>query len=234
MTEEINKRLRKSGIKRILQIYLSLILQAVILFIAAGHLNIPRVWFYVCLSFGYFTISGLIIIKINPEIINQRGQKHKGTKTWDKVIMTLFLSMTFIVFLIAGLDVGRFGWSSMSAQYSIIGSVIYIAAAMFAQWAMVVNPHFEPTVRIQKDRNHKVITTGPYKIVRHPGYVGAILLTISIPLIIGSIFALIPTGIIFLLFIIRTELEDKMLHSELNGYAEYAERVKYRLIPGVW
>jgi len=99
---------------------------------------------------------------------------------------------------------------------------------------MVVNPHFEPTVRIQKDRDHKVITSGPYKVVRHPGYLAGILFTLSIPLIIGSVFTLIPSGIYCLLMIIRTSLEDKTLHKELDEYSEYAKRVRYRLFPEIW
>ena len=99
---------------------------------------------------------------------------------------------------------------------------------------MVVNPHFEQTVRIQKDRGHKVISSGPYKIVRHPGYFGGIVFAVSIPLIIGSIFALIPAGIYVILFMIRASLEDKTLHKELDGYRKYAKSVKYKLFPGIW
>lgn len=99
---------------------------------------------------------------------------------------------------------------------------------------MITNRYFETTVRIQKDRGHQVIATGPYKIVRHPGYVGIILSVLSFSLIIGSLFSLIPAGIIILLFIVRTLLEDKTLHDELDGYPEYSKQVKYRLLPGIW
>jgi protein-S-isoprenylcysteine O-methyltransferase Ste14 len=99
---------------------------------------------------------------------------------------------------------------------------------------MVVNPYFEPTVRIQKDRGHKAISSGPYKIVRHPGYLAGILFTLSMPLIVGSAFTFVPVGIYAVLFIVRTALEDKTLREELDGYAEYARRVKYKLFPGIW
>ena len=99
---------------------------------------------------------------------------------------------------------------------------------------MVVNRHFETTVRIQKDRDHKVISNGPYEIVRHPGYLGGILFALSIPLIVGSLFALIPAGIYVILFMIRTSLEDKTLQKELDGYQEYAKKVKTKMFPGIW
>lgn len=99
---------------------------------------------------------------------------------------------------------------------------------------MIVNTYFEATVRIQNDRDHKVITAGPYKMVRHPGYVGAILWIVATPLIIGSVVGFVPVGIAGLVLIVRTWLEDKTLQSELNGYVEYAQRVKYRLFPGIW
>lgn len=230
-----NKELRKSAIrKRMLQIYFTIILQVAIVFIAAGHLNLPRVWFYFGLSIIYFAISGTIVAKLSPEVVRQRAKMHKGTKTWDKVFIAFSLPLTLIVPLIVGLDVGRFGWSYLNIYYLIIGSVIYISASMFSQWAIVANPHFETTVRIQRDRDHKVITKGPYKIVRHPGYVSIIFINISFPLIIGSVYALFPAGIIILLFIIRTYLEDKTLQKELDGYKEYAQKVKYRLFPWVW
>ena len=126
------------------------------------------------------------------------------------------LMLLIAVPVIAGLDVGRFQWSYLEVQFAVLGFVFFIVSAIFINWAMVVNPHFEQTVRIQKDRGHKVISSGPYKIVRHPGYFGGIVFAVSIPLIIGSIFALIPAGIYVILFMIRASLEDKTLHKELD------------------
>jgi protein-S-isoprenylcysteine O-methyltransferase Ste14 len=99
---------------------------------------------------------------------------------------------------------------------------------------MIENPHFEPTVRIQEERSHRVITTGPYEFVRHPGYLGGILWALSIPFMIGSILAFIPAGVYVLLMIIRTWLEDRTLQKELNGYLEYTKRTRHRLFPGIW
>jgi protein-S-isoprenylcysteine O-methyltransferase Ste14 len=174
---------------------------------------------------------------MNPDLLIHRleWKKKKDTKKWDKFMLPAFILIGFYIMpAVVGLDIGRFKWSSLSINYLILGAIIYIVSVIFSNWALVVNPHFEATVRIQKDRDHKVITTGPYKIVRHPGYVAAILWIVSAPLIIGSFFGLIPAGIAVLLLIIRTSLEDKTLQNELNGYSKYAEKVKYKLIPRVW
>ena len=229
-----NKKLRRSGIKRIIQIYLGLLLQAIIFFSAAGHFNIPRAWAYFAICFVHLSLNILIFYKLAPELINQRGEKKEDTKSWDKVFVVVHAPMVFILPAIAGFDVGRFMWSNLGISYAILGLGLYIIAAIITDWAMIENTHFETTVRIQKDRDHQVITEGPYRIVRHPGYVGIILLNISMPFIIGSAYALIPAGIIALLIVIRTSLEDKTLQSELNGYTEYTKKVKYRLLPGVW
>jgi protein-S-isoprenylcysteine O-methyltransferase Ste14 len=134
---------------------------------------------------------------------------------------------------IAGFDF-RFGWSYLHNYFVLVGLVFVVASTVLLNWAMVVNPHFEPAVRIQKERNHKVITSGPYNFVRHPGYLAGILLAISIPLLIGSFFAFIAVGIYVILMMSRTWFEDKTLQEELEGYSEYISQVKYRLFPGVW
>lgn len=223
-----------ANIKKITTGFFFLVLSAVIFFIIACRFNITRVWFYAILSFVYFMISLSIVIKLRYKTINLTGARWQVTKTWDKAFLAVYLPTVCVVFIVAWLDVVRFKWSRMGSQYLIIGSLIFMAATIFAQWAMLVNPFFEPTARIQKERNQRVITAGPYKIIRHPGYLGAIIANLSIPLILGSRFALIPEGIIIILFIIRTALEDKMLRNELDGYSEYAKTVKYRLLPGIW
>lgn len=228
------KAIGKPGVRGILLGYSFFILQAVAFFIAAGRLDIPRALFYFGLSIVCYMVSTVVMIKLDPEIIRVRSTRHEGAKPWDKAIIATVLVMTFAAPVVAGLDVGRFRWSSVPLPYAGVGSVFFIASIAFVQWAMLTNPHFEPTVRIQKERGHKVITGGPYRYIRHPGYAGAIVLNAATPLIIGSLAALIPTGIIILALIIRTALEDRMLRRELDGYAEYAKRVRYRLCPGVW
>ena len=132
------------------------------------------------------------------------------------------------------MDVGRYGWSSLGVQYAVLGLIMMVVSSVLINWAMIENPHFEPTVRIQEDREHRVVSTGPYGIVRHPGYISGILWMSSIPLMIGSFYTFVPVALYSALMILRTYLEDRTLQVELAGYAEYAEKVRYRLLPGVW
>ena len=236
MDERNNKRLRRSGIKQVLVSCLMLIVQIIVFFISAGHIDIPRASIFFGVTFVYLLASTAVLYKFNPELIVQRlRRKREGSKLWDEILMRASnLMVMLVVPAVAGLDVGRFQWSIISIYFAVVGFVLYLISSVLINWAMIVNPHFEATVRIQKDRDHQVITTGPYKIVRHPGYLSGILWTLSIPLIIGSIFTFIPVAIYTLLMIVRTSLEDRTLRKELTGYSDYAKRVRYRLFPGIW
>lgn len=213
-----------------------LTIEIIVFFVSAGHISIPRAWAFFGVTFLYLIVSNIILYRFNPELLNQRlKRRREGSKLWDEVLMRVNnLVVLLVVPATAGLDIGRFHWSSLSIHYAVVGFVLYISGSVLINWAVIVNPYFEPTVRIQKDRGHHVVTTGPYKFVRHPGYLGGILWTLSIPLIIGSLFAVIPVAIYVLLTIIRTSLEDRTLNKELNGYSEYAKRVKYKLFPEIW
>jgi protein-S-isoprenylcysteine O-methyltransferase Ste14 len=236
MDERKNKEFRKSLIKQIILSCLMLSIQITIFFISAGHFDIPRAWIFFSVTFVYLIVSTTALFKLNPELLVQRlKRKREGSKLWDEILVRVCnLTVLIVVPAIAGLDVGRFHWSSLSIHFAVLGFTLYIISSILTNWAMIVNPHFEQTVRMQKDRGHQVITTGPYKTVRHPGYLGGILFTLSIPLIIGGVFTFIPAGIYLLLMIIRTLFEDRTLHRELNGYSEYAKRVRYRLFPWIW
>ena len=228
------RRLRRSGFIRIIQVFTILIIQAIIFFIAAGHLNLSRARIYFGICFINLLLNLVLFYRFSPEIINRRGEHKKDTKRWDKVFTAVYAPFIFILPAVAGLDVGRYEWSNLGINYAIIGFVLYAIGVVFLDWAMMENTHFETTVRIQKDRDHKVISSGPYSIIRHPGYVGIIISAPTLPLIIGSAHALIPAGIMIILLVIRTFFEDKTLQSELSGYSEYAKKVKYRLLPKVW
>ncbi len=204
--------------------------------ISAGHIRLVRPWIFFGASFAQYIVSTVVQFKLNPELLVRRlRRKREGSKLWDEILMRVSnLTVLIAIPIIAGLDVGRFQWSDLDVQFAALGFTFFIISTILINWAMVVNPHFEPTVRIQKDRGHKVISSGPYKIVRHPGYLAGILYTLSIPLIIGSVFTFIPAGIYAILFIIRTSLEDRTLHKELDGYSEYAKQVKHKLFPSIW
>jgi len=236
MDENTSKRLRRAGIKQVLLSCLMLTIEIIIFFISAGHTNVPRAWIFFSVTFVYLIVSTAALYKLNPELLVQRlKRKREGSKLWDEILMRASnLTVLIAVLTTAGLDIGRFHWSDLGVEIAVLGFVPFIVSTVLLNWAMIVNPHFEPTVRIQKDRDHKVITSGPYKIVRHPGYLAGVLFTSSIPLILGSVFTFIPTGIYILLMITRTSLEDRMLHKELDGYPEYAKRVRHKLFPGIW
>jgi protein-S-isoprenylcysteine O-methyltransferase Ste14 len=236
---EINKkRLTKSGIRAILALFRWMTIQFVVLFISAGRMDMPRAWFYVGLYLVGTIINAVILWKVIPELANERGKMSPAAKTWDKIFVGAYFPLVLLIVpAVIGLDTGRFFWSGPSIQsihFAVLGIFLYIIGTFFALWAMIVNKHFDGMVRIQDDRDHRVCTSGPYKIVRHPGYVGMILGGFFFPLMLGSLWGLVPVGAAALLVVIRTSLEDKMLQNELNGYAEYAKDAKYRLFPGLW
>ena len=229
-------KLSRSGIKILIGTFLGPTMPVTLLFILAGRIDIAGVWIFFVVSLISVFGGVLLVGMVNPELLNHRGQwkKKKDTKPWDKILVLVFGIIGFYILpAVIGLDL-RFQWSYSGIHFTITGVVLFLVGSILFSWAMIVNTHFEVTVRIQKDRDHKVITDGPYKIVRHPGYVGAILWIVATPLIIGSVVGLVPAGIASLVLIIRTSLEDNTLHRELSGYAEYAGKIKYRLLPGVW
>jgi protein-S-isoprenylcysteine O-methyltransferase Ste14 len=174
--------------------------------------------------------------KLNPELIAARLViKREGSKLWDEILMRSSNLVVLIALpVVAGLDVGRFHWSSLDFAFVFPGFVLLIFSTFLLNWAMAVNPFFEPTVRIQKERGHKVIASGPYSYVRHPGYLAGLLFVFSFPLLVGSVFAFVPAGIYMILVVLRTSLEDRTLTRELFGYSEYSKKVRYKLFPWVW
>jgi len=205
-----------------------------VFYASAGRIDIPRSWFLFCVAFVYFVASNLALYRYNPGLLIQRLKiRREGSKTWDEVLMRVHnLTALLLLPAMAGLDVGRYRWSSLGLPYAIVGVVSLAVSSVLINWAMIENPYFEPTVRIQNERGHQVVTTGPYAIVRHPGYLSGILWIASVPLILGSLYALAPFALYTVLMTLRTYLEDRTLQEELPGYTEYAERVKYQAFPG--
>jgi protein-S-isoprenylcysteine O-methyltransferase Ste14 len=226
--------LNRSGIRSIIVQSLLIIIGFAILFISAGTLAWINAWIYVGLVSIYWVISTAVLAKVNPEMLNERGSVVKeGTKGFEKVWVAVYPILTFGNLVIMGFDAVRFQWSFMPFWLTILGIVI-MTPAFISTWAMAVNKFFEWTVRIQDDRQQYVCTSGPYKIMRHPGYAGLIILILAYPLILGSWWGFVLSGILAIIIVIRTALEDRTLQNELPGYREYAKKVKYRLIPLVW
>ncbi len=221
-------------LRGILALGVFLFVIGVILFLPAGDIRWAKGWLFL-LVFSLLTVaSSLYLWRTNPDIFVARSKIHPGTKGWDKVLMAFLLSSFAAIFVVAGFDAGRFHWSSAPLGVIVLGYVLLCVGFFISIWVYKVNRFAEPSVRIQTDRGHKVIDTGPYAIVRHPLYVGGLILFTGTPLALGSFWALIPTAVGTLVIIVRTVLEDRTLQKELAGYKEYAARVRYRLIPGVW
>ncbi len=226
-TMELDRALQK----RAVQIGAALLVVATILFASAGRIDWVWAWAYLGTSVAFIFVNAFIMPR---ELIAERAQPKENVKKWDKVITTLTIFPTLAMLFITGFD-ERFNWSG---SFNPLMQVIALAALILGQglttWAMTSNKFFSTVVRIQTDRGHQVVTAGPYHYVRHPGYVGFILVNLMTPIILGSWWALICAALITGLFITRAALEDRMLQNELEGYKEYAAHVRYRLLPGVW
>ena len=227
-------RMRLSPGKTVLALAAGAGVFAVIVLWPAGRLDWIVGWLYVGIVTLYLAINLVYLERVNPGLIAARMRYSKGTKRWDTVWGVVFGPILLSVYVIAGFDAVRFGWSTMPAYFWSIGLIVFVAGATLLSWSMGVNPFFEKTVRIQDERGHRVIDTGPYAIVRHPGYVGFFGWCLSPPLLLLSWWAFVPAVLSVAAVIVRTALEDRTLHEELDGYAEYSSRVRYRLWPGVW
>lgn len=210
---------------------------AVFFFPFAGRLDVWQGWLYAAVNAAVWPVGTVLLWRANPDLLNQRGKwkKQAGTPVWDQVLLRAFSVFGFYLpIILAGLDVGRYRWCVLPAWVSAVGVVLFVIGGVILHWAMLVNRHFEATVRLQRDRDHRVVTGGPYRFVRHPGYVGALLWIVSIPLTLGSGVSLLPAAAGCVLLVVRTYFEDKMLRENLEGYADYAAKVRSRLLPGVW
>ena len=193
-------------------------------------------WFWAWLNVGIFYIFDVLSITlVEPSLLVERKRRSADQKAWDKPLVGLAAGLLpLVIGVIAGLD-ERFGWEPEVADLAQwIGAAVIAVGYGITVWAMRVNSFFSAIVRIQTDRGHQVVTDGPYQVVRHPGYVGAILFTLATPIMLGSVWALIPAVIAAILFVIRTRREDDTLQVELAGYREFTEQTRFRLIPGVW
>jgi len=209
----------------------------VVLFVAAGTLNWPMAWVYVALFWLSTLGSRLIVLRRNPDTLRERARftASEGTPAWDRVLsLTVGLVGPLAMTIVAGLD-HRFGWSrSIADGWQVLATVVVAYGYGMAVWAMVANPYFGAVARIQEDRGHRVVTNGPYRVVRHPSYAGALLAALDFPFMLEALWALIPALLMIVALVVRTALEDRMLRRELDGYKEYAEQIRYRLIPGIW
>jgi len=222
--------------------WVSLIVRTVLFPVAilwpAGTWQWWEAWVLIGLWMTFFMALTVLLLRSDPALLVERMKAspvQKGQKGWDKVIMSLMFIVAIGYYISPGFDVIRFGWSHPFPEWlEIAAMAVHIPCFLFLGWVMHANTYLSPVVKIDHEREHQVITDGPYAIVRHPMYSAVIILVIAFPTALGSRFGLIPALLIVLLLVIRTIYEDHTLHTELPGYPEYACVTRYRLIPGVW
>jgi protein-S-isoprenylcysteine O-methyltransferase Ste14 len=207
---------------------------ALFMFLPAGTWAWTKGWLFIGVFVALAVLASLFLRQVNPALLAARINAHQGTKPWDKVLLGIFLLTALAIFPVAALDDGRFRWCPVPGWVSLLGYALLLIGLVLLTWVGAVNKFFEPTVRIQTDRGQTVIDTGPYAIVRHPGYVSWLPMSVGTALCLGSLWALIPAGLSMLVLILRTQWEDQTLQAELPGYKAYTERVRYRLLPWVW
>jgi protein-S-isoprenylcysteine O-methyltransferase Ste14 len=225
--------LERAGKQYIVRDHLGVVIHVALLLAGARTFAWFNAWVVAGVMLAVKATTALVLTRANPAVLNARGTKRELSRR-ERIFFLVFVPTALALPLVAGLDVGAEGWTHRSVPELVLGLAMVLAGATITVRALSENAFFEPSVRLQTDRGQRVCTTGPYRYVRHPGYVGGILITSSIPFIVGSRWALIPAGVQALAFIVRTTYEDRMLREELEGYEAYASRTRARLIPGVW
>jgi protein-S-isoprenylcysteine O-methyltransferase Ste14 len=204
------------------------------LFVVAGRLDYWQGWLFGGISLAFFLLN-VILLRHNPELALERQRPGPGMKSWDKAYLAISALMGLTALVLAGLDAGRYGWSgSLPAWLYALSIGLFAAGQAILLWAKVANKFFSSVVRIQTERGHVVCEQGPYRFVRHPGYVGGILYGIATPILLGSYRAVIPQVLASLMLLIRTQLEDRLLQRELPGYRDYAGKVRSSTTAGSW
>lgn len=205
------------------------------LFLAAGRLDWLQPWLLVGLYMTHYAIWIPWGLRNNPDLIAERAQGlDKQEYAWDGLAVRLYFLALVLTYVVAGLDSVRYGWTEVPQWLMWVGGALVVGSFALSLSALMNNPYASGVVRLQADRNHQVADRGPYRFVRHPMYAGILPFGAGVPLFLGSYWALIPGLTMIIVIAVRTALEDKTLRAELPGYAEYTQRVRYRLIPGLW
>lgn len=210
------------------------IMLGAILLLAAGRVDWVAGWALIILTVLWVVATALVVIPRHPDLLAERIGPKQGAKSWDTAILGIYGLLTMVRYVVAGLDV-RNQWSTGFAPSAQVAGLIIAAAGYgLVVWAMGANAYFSQTVRIQTERGHRVATGGPYHFIRHPSYTGLILFELASAVMLASWWALLLSGVASILFVVRTALEDRTLQAELAGYTGYAQKTRYRLLPGIW
>lgn len=203
----------------------------------SGDWTWPEGWALAAVSGIGFIAARYLAARRNPDLISERTRvwAHPDTKAWDKVLAPLVAFGLPAVGIVAGVEHGSGPSAPLLAPWlRWTALALLVGVELFAYWALLVNRFFSTVVRIQSDRGHCVVSSGPYAIVRHPGYAGTLLVYLLTPVVLGSVWALAPAVFFAAVLLLRTALEDRTLRAELPGYADYARKTRFRLLPGVW
>lgn len=219
--------------QRGVQLGVSLLVTAALLFAGAGRLDWQRGWLCLGLSAALLVANLAVLLATQPQVIAERARP-RFTERFDRVFTGLYVPLSLVVPLVAGLDAGHRGAVPLGAPVAWLGAALMVAGDAWVVWALAVNPFLETTVRIQSERGQRPITHGPYRWVRHPMYLGMIVIELGTPLLLGSRWALLPVAAIAAALVYRTVEEDRLLCRALPGYADYARRTRSRLLPGIW
>jgi len=223
-------------LKRLAQVLVTVAALAAMLFVSSWRFDWVMAWVYVSAFALVLTVMVVYQELSNPELLQERAEfkPREGVQAWDVILSAVIRVSLLASYVVAGLDV-RFGWKpEIPLAVQMAAFALGLLGVGLIVWAMAANRYAAVYARIQQERGHAVATTGPYRIVRHPFYVGVITFSLTVPVALGSPWALINGGLAALLFVVKTALEDRMLQAELPGYREYAEQVRYRLLPRVW
>ena len=202
----------------------------------SGQWNWLAAWIFALTYIVAFAVSRVLVARRYPDLLGERAKflAHEDTKSWDKVLAPLLAASTVLLFVVIGLD-KRFGWSPTFSPAVVIAAYgVILFGWVVGSWALLENRYFSGVVRLQRDRGQRVVNTGPYHWIRHPGYSGGLLTYLATPIFLSSLVGILPALLLMAVLIVRTRLEDATLQAELDGYAAYAGDVRYRLVPGVW
>lgn len=239
MASQLNSSTAPKPSRRLIAVHLlqttgTFVVLGSILFIAAGRLAWREAWIFIIVYYLIGLATAAWMLRANPELVQERARPGKNVKSWDNLLVGINLVLSLGLFAVIGVDAGRLDGSDMPVWLQIIGLLGFIPAFGLPLWAARTNAFLSSRVRIQEERDHRVVTEGPYGYIRHPMYAGMICFNLSLPLLFGSWWGVAVGLVINGLICARTALEDKTLQAELPGYREYSRQVRYRLLPGVW
>jgi protein-S-isoprenylcysteine O-methyltransferase Ste14 len=227
----------KFTIRTILQLLVFIVLVPFLPLLISSDWGWWEAWAYALIGILGFAVSRILVARRHPDLIAERAKfmQHKDIKPWDSVLARLVGLGGGLIPLFAGLD-ARYDWPGpdFGLTEEIVALALILAGFAFGSWALMENRFFSGVVRIQKERGHHVVSTGPYAWMRHPGYAGALLTYFATPVLLDSLWTFLPVAFISIVLLIRTDLEDRALKQELPGYKEYTRKTRYRLLPGIW